>query len=47
MYLDVSEAQKNSSLNTMEVLIPDYSDTQTHIGVRTKMIVTPHQDMFS
>ena len=27
--------------------MPDYSDIQTHIGVRIKMIVTPHQDMSS
>ena len=43
--LDTLKAQKNSKSNTMEVQMPDLLDTQTQIGVKTEMIVTPHQDM--
>ena len=41
------EPQKSLKSNMMEVQMPGYLDTQTQIGVKTEMIVTPHQDIIS
>ena len=46
-YFNASKAQRSSKSNMMELPMPEQLDTQIQIGMKTEMIVTPHQDTFS